>query len=318
MFFNTNIQIPSMNVSRDYYWKTTYSTLENKYFNMALTRFVYKNIPEQIDPMSLEMALLYNGSVAFIELNGKVYVVPSVMSISGSAYAGYRPTVFQILPSTTDEKEDSTLPDGIAELYNRDFINGKDGIIMGNDSRYYPSYGQITQFLVPMTNLFVQRLNNEKKLSAPIIIETNDQNTDVYEKQLILNAINDDDFAVLASGSKKVGELADTKVIDYSQSYHGKEIGEAIDFYDTQIKSLLSKNNFSRTTDSGVGEKEINMQEDGNHSNGLMAFNMRKEALKLVNEKYGTDMYVEWRDSNELQTNANNAGQDVADELPGD
>lgn len=309
--FNPFINIPTQTPSTEAYWRSTYATLENKYYNMALSRFSYKGLPETIDPLTLEQMLLYNGYAAFIELSGKLYALPVTAQINTSAMYGYRPSTVQLYTDYT-ETEDAIVPNNVKNLIKTEYHNGIDTVVMGNDSRYLPSYQQIVQFITPMTNLYVQRINNEVKLSTPIVIETNEQNTDIYEKQMIMNALHDNQFYVIASGDGKAQKLADTKVIDYSDHYKGAEIAQAIDFYDQQIKELLSKNNFARTTDSGVSDNEINAQGDGSHSNGAMAYKMRAKALKEINQLFGTNITIEWRDSDEVQEHTHdNTGESL-------
>lgn len=311
--FNPYITIPTQTPSNDTYWKTTYATLENKYYNMALTRFEYQGLPETIDPITLEQMLMYNGYAAFIELNDKLYALPVTAQINTSAMFGFRPNKVELYTNYGDDK-DIMMPENLQSLVKAEYHNGIDTVVMGNDSRYLPSYQQITQFIVPMTNLYIQRINNEVKLSTPIIVETNDQNTDIYQAQMVMNALHDNQFAIIASGDGKAKELADTKVIDVSEHYLGDQITQAIDFYDTQIKELLSKNNFSRTTESGISEGEINEQGDGNHSNGLMAYKMRYNAIQEVNRLFGTNITIDWRDSDEVQKHTDSDTSEPVDE----
>ena len=316
--FNPYITIPTQTPSDDTYWKTTYATLENKYYNMALTRFEYKGLPETIDAMTLEQMLMYNGYAAFIQIGGKLYALPVTAQINTSAMFGFRPNKVELYTDYGDDK-DAIVPDNIKAFVKPEYHNGLDTVVMGNDSRYLPSYQQITQFIVPMTNLYVQRINNEVKLSTPIVIETNDQNTDIYQAQMVMNALHDNQFSIIASGDGKAKELANTQVIDYSEHYLGDQIAQAIDFYDTQIKELLSKNNFSRTTESGISEGEIDEQGDGNHSNGLMAYKMRYKAIQEINKMFGTNITIDWRDSDEVQKHTNTDTREPVDEqLPGE
>lgn len=289
---NTTFNSAYAPTSRKQYERDIYWVMYKKYLNMAVSRYEYYDLPDSIDPILLEKILVTNGAAGVVKIGDSLMVAPVSLTGFNNLTAMYKPDKFRLAFNPGNN---------LSESINKTYTVGKDGVIIGNDMNYLPVFSDVITFLQPLTNLYVQRLNNAKKLSSPIVIETDDQNVNLYEQQMIANALNDDDFAVVSRGKGATNPASTTSTIDLSEAFHGPEISAEIANYDAEIKELLSKNNFSRTTESGVSDTEINKQDDGSHSNGLLGYQMRKQGLREMNNLFGTNVSIDWRDSDAVQ-----------------
>lgn len=257
--------------------------------NRSLLMFEYHGLPESIPPIELERLLQSNGFAGITEVDGKLYAFYGGLGGEQDVYG--RPTTMVISNPALN--------------YNETLEIEKDVVLMRNDSMMLG--------LIPTFAKYCSMMNeNEVSLTLASI------------SQRVNNLISVADDNTATSASKylkqleegKLGYIFESKLFDSLQtnpmnSSGGTSITELIELQQYLKASMF--NEIGLNANYNMKRERLNSAEVEMNSDNLypLVDNMlehRRLALQEINEKYGTDISVEFNSSWDYRINQ---GEDI-------
>lgn len=250
----------------------------------SLLMFKYHNLPETLPPIELERLLQTNGFAGVTEVNGELYAFYGGLGGEQDVYG--RPTTMVISNPALN--------------YNETLVIDRDVVLMRNDSMMLgliPTFAKYSSIMneneLSMTLASIsQRVNN--------LISVADDNTADSAKKYLKQ---------LEEG--KLGYIFESKLFDSLQtnpmnSSGGSSITELIELQQYLKASMY--NEIGLNANYNMKRERLNSSEVEMNSDNLypLVDNMlehRRMALEQINEKYGTDISVEFNSSWDYRIN---------------
>lgn len=250
----------------------------------SLLMFKYHNLPETLPPIELERLLQTNGFAGVTEVNGELYAFYGGLGGEQDVYG--RPTTMVISNPALN--------------YNETLTIDRDVVLMRNDSMMLgliPTFAKYSSIMneneLSMTLASIsQRVNN--------LISVADDNTADSAKKYLKQ---------LEEG--KLGYIFESKLFDSLQtnpmnSSGGSSITELIELQQYLKASMY--NEIGLNANYNMKRERLNSAEVEMNSDNLypLVDNMlehRRMALEQINEKYGTDISVEFNSSWDYRIN---------------
>lgn len=264
--------------------------LMEKCYNLYLNRFVYKNLPPEMEKVLgnrnyIDAMLFNNPSVAFFK-DKKLGV--------------------QVLPTTGSYK--FNLVGRPIEWYVKGFngyskqVSEDDSVIMFNDEAMTVPFLHIYYEIKYMKELDKTALQNIKAQRQPFIIETEEETLKSAQAQ----ALQLDEFKPIIfkrKFDKKHGEPIETKVFQTGVDFKVKDYMDVYNEFFNRILTYLGINNIN------VQDKKERLITSEASANDMLiqsyftsAFDQRKIAIEKVNKMFGTNIVVEKADLKSMVT----------------
>lgn len=242
-------------------------------FNRLSKMFEYENLPETIPQRNLELMLMWCGQVAWIEKDGKLYVVNG--GIGGPPDVYYEGTLYTFANPALN--------------YSASLKIGEDCIVMNNDS--------LREGLIPLCKRYATLLTEaELSLSNAITMAR------------ATNAIAADNDTSKASATLflenlKNGELSVISTSQFSEGIKSISIGGDVASNITNLIELIQYIKASWFNELGLNSNYNMKRESLNSAESQMNFDsllplvedmltQRENAIGLINEKWGLNIKV--------------------------
>lgn len=276
----------------------TYNMYKRQLLTLAENVFEFKNLPEFIDIAYLNGTLLRQGSIAFFQ--------DEVMGLLALPFVAYgrldvygRPIKIQV-----------TGQNGYRRILDKDEF-----VIMYDNNGRYPLWLDILQYserIAQMTrtidiNIAQQKTSRVFKTKSGTEKSIRDlvNNVDAYENTILTyDDIDLDDISLVLAPAPYV---ADKISIDKDKIYN-------------EFLRLIGIANLSYQKKERNIKDEINAMQGGTIASRYSRFEPRKKAIEQINEKFGTNIEVEYYDglpstSKELDEYNENFEREEAEEL---
>lgn len=252
----------------------TYDMYRRQLMTLAENVFEFENLPEYIDTSYLNKNLLRKGSIAFFkdEVMGVIalpYINISTLDIYG------RPKKIQ----------------AIAQNGYRKTLNQDEFIIMYDNNGRYPLWLDILQYaerLALCTRTIDINISQQK---TPRFWKTKAEK----EKSIkdLVNNVDGNENIVIAYDNI---DLDDTTMVLEPAPYVADKITLDKDKIYNEFLRLIGVANLSYQKKERNIKDEINAMQGGTIASRFSRFEPRQKAIKLINDKFGTDIKVKYYD----------------------
>lgn len=267
----------------------TYEMYKSQMLTLAENVFEFENLPDFIDVSYLNKMLLRNGSVAFFkdEVLGLLALPYTVM---GSRDVYGRPITI--------------MARAVNGRYFRK-LNKDEFVIMYDNNSRYPIYLDILQMaeriamnkrtidinIVQQRTPRIWKTSKDKERSLKDVLEQTDS---LIENIITYDSIDIDDMNVVLAPAPYVADKIDAHL--------DKEWAE---FY-----RLIGIANVQYQKRERLIRDEVLSSQGGTIASRYSRFEPRKHAVKLINEKFGTDIKVKYYDGEPTSEPEKNEGED--------
>lgn len=252
----------------------TYNMYRRQLMTLAENVFEFENLPEYIDTSYLNKNLLCKGSIAFFkdEVMGVIalpYINISTLDIYG------RPKKIQ----------------AIAQNGYRKTLNQDEFIIMYDNNGRYPLWLDILQYaerLALCTRTIDINISQQK---TPRFWKTKAEKEKSI-KDLVNNVDGNENIVITYDNI----DLDDTTMVLEPAPYVADKITLDKDKIYNEFLRLIGVANLSYQKKERNIKDEINAMQGGTIASRFSRFEPRQKAIKLINDKFGTDIKVKYYD----------------------
>ena len=251
----------------------------------TLSMFHYENLPPSMPQNELENILQRRGFAIVADVDGDLYALSG--GLGGVQNAYYKPTI-------------ATVANPYLNL-TKDFVieNNKDAVLFKNDYLCSGLIPIIGKFAVPLVDANIS-LNTAAVLSRlQLVISTSDDQTRKSAEMYVEKLLNGD-FSVISENAF----LSGVKVQNVDYPLIIKDLIELTQYYKSNLLAEIGINSQFNMKRERLTENEVLLNDCD-----LLPFveNMlteRKNAVKAINEKYGTQITVDlksvWKTAKEI------------------
>ena len=252
----------------------TYIQYYNRLTELALSMFEWKNLPNTIDPRFLELSLYSDGMAIFFEDEVLGYLALQCM-------IGGKLNVYRI---PTERKAYAT------NGYNRQ-LNDKDSVIIFNNYLHTNSMLDV--------RIFSERLEN---LDRIIDVNANAQKTPVLiactenERMSMINLYNQyEGNQPFIFGNKQL-DINSLKVLKTDAPYVADKIYELKTQIWNEALTYLGISNINVVKKERMITDEVTRNLGGTVASRYSRLEMRRQACKQINEMFGLNISVDYRE----------------------
>lgn len=252
----------------------TYEMYKRQLLTLAENVFEFKNMPEFIDTAYLNKQLLRKGAIAFFKDEVMGLLALPYVNIGNLDVYG-RPNKIKVMASNG---------------YNRT-LNRDEFIIMYDNNGRYPLWLDILQYaerLALATRTIDINISQQK---TPRFWKT----TTEKEKSIKDIVNNVDSFENIVLTYKDI-DLDDTTLILEPAPYVADKIGLDKDKIYNEFLRLIGIANLSYQKKERNIKDEISAMQGGTVASRYSRFEPRQKAIELINEKFGTEIEVQYYD----------------------
>ena len=254
----------------------------NAYINYMAIRlqkmFKYTNLPETIPREMLEYYLMINGTCFISEYDGNLYAF--TVSFGGEPDAYYRPTRYVVANP--------------ALKMSKDFDIKSDGVLIRNDSIWQGLYPLMARYASLMAENILTLRSADVMLRVIAMLTAPDDKTRIAA-EAYLKKLEDGEFGVIAENRFFEGIKMQSP-----PSNNGSYLTQFIELHQYLKGSFYNEiglnANFNMKREA-LGDGESSLNEDSLLPLCDEMLRCRQEDIKKVNEKFGTDITVEFDSS---------------------
>lgn len=261
------------------------------FLQLANRQIVYKNLPDDIEPYTIERQLFFYGQSVFFQKGGVNILIPCANNGSLNLYA----------------QPIRVVPIGMAgysfpEVWVRDeyelpemkLLHSKDAIIVKNNELSMSTYAQIKPFVEKLSFIWESLGINNGLSRIKYLLKANKDLAPTIMSEI--NSIIGSRTGIAVISDKK-SVMSDLEKLDFGIAYNPKDYWYDFDKTFNFILSLLGiKNN----SESQKKERMVSDEVDSNEELVDLALQTRLEfreyAFKQINKMFGTNIQVEARE----------------------
>ena len=252
----------------------TYMQYYNRLTELALSMFEWKNLPKTVDQRFLEMCLFSDGMCVFFEDEVLGYLGLRCM-------IGGKLNVYQI---PTDRRAYAT------NGYQKE-LDGTNSVIIFNNYLHTNSMLDVEMFSKRLYNLDRAIDVNANAQKTPVLIQC-DESQRLTMKNLYKQYEGNEPFIF---GSKGI-DANGLKVLQTGAPYVADKLYELKTQIWNEALTYLGISNINVVKKERMITDEVIRNQGGTIASRYSRFEPRKKAVKLINEKFGTDIKVRYYD----------------------
>lgn len=252
----------------------TYIQYYNRLTELALSMFEWKNLPKTVDQRFLEMCLFSDGMCVFFEDEVLGYLGLRCM-------IGGRLNVYQI---PTDRKAYAT------NGYQKD-LNGQNSVIIFNNYLHTNSMLDVEMFSKRLYNLDRAIDVNANAQKTPVLIQC-DESQRLTMKNLYKQYEGNEPFIFGSKGLDANG----LKVLQTGAPYVADKLYELKTQLWNEALTYLGISNINVVKKERMITDEVARNQGGTIASRYSRLESRRQACKQINEMFGLDIWVEYRE----------------------
>lgn len=247
------------------------------FLELAINRFKWEGLPDEIDPRYLEYSLCNTGGVIFFEDPIMGY---QALQCAWTGFDNYlNPTDFQVVTPTGYSPH----------------VDYEEGVMVWNNFLRVPDIGSIYMFAHNITDIYNSALVNCRSQKHPVAIEAENES----EKLSLINAYKDIDGnkpVIFVKGKSLINNI---NTIDTKAPFVAQELFE---IKDKIMEEFLKWLGVKMPLVNGRERLVAQEQADANavtwqlRNRGLHS---RQVAAEQINKKFGLDLYVSFNEDAE-------------------
>lgn len=242
--------------------------------NLALNRFVWEGLPQGLESRHIEKALFEYGECAFYDdKDVGIICLPSVPSNLRNVYGDPTTLVLHGL----DFKKDVKIKDVVR--------------IMNNDN-CYPTSLTVNYYVEKLYKVDKAMDKNLNKVKTPYIVASTKQNE--FTMKNLLKKIDADEDEIFYDEKMSNGGDLGIQILDLKVPYFIDKLQQHKNDLMCEFLTVMGLNN----SNANNGKKERLLVDEVNVNNGEILMHLdvdyknRKNACKLINEKFGLNVSV--------------------------
>ena len=252
----------------------TYMQYYNRLTELALSMFEWKNLPKTVDQRFLEMCLFSDGMCVFFEDEVLGYLGLRCM-------IGGRLNVYQI---PTDRKAYAT------NGYQKE-LNGTNSVIIFNNYLHTNSMLDVEMFSKRLYNLDRAIDVNANAQKTPVLIQC-DESQRLTMKNLYKQYEGNEPFIFGSKGLDANG----LKVLQTGAPYVADKLYELKTQIWNEALTYLGISNINVVKKERMITDEVTRNQGGTVASRYSRLESRRQACKQINEMFGLDIWVEYRE----------------------
>lgn len=252
----------------------TYMQYYNRLTELALSMFEWKNLPKTVDQRFLEMCLFSDGMCVFFEDEVLGYLGLRCM-IGG---------VLNVYQIPTDRKAYAT------NGYQKD-LNGKNSVIIFNNYLHTNSMLDVEMFSKRLYNLDRAIDVNANAQKTPVLIQC-DESQRLTMKNLYKQYEGNEPFIFGSKGLDANG----LKVLQTGAPYVADKLYELKTQIWNEALTYLGISNINVVKKERMITDEVTRNQGGTVASRYSRLESRRQACKQINEMFGLDIWVEYRE----------------------
>lgn len=287
-----------------------FTTYFNLLTNKVSSMFIWKNLPETIDQRYLEFSLLLGGKVCWFKDNDKIYCLSG--NVGGQPNVYYEPTLFIVANPILGSKQLK-----VRNLDGSAAIETLDGILMANSDIDYESgarKGGLYSLIYQTAGLLADNISslNIAQLNGRIsVLYTADDEAMARTGELTLKEIYEGKpYRILQQDISD--KITASPIAAAGQNNTLMSLIEAHQYILAQFFNEIGITSNWNCKRERLNTAEVAMNEGCLDINIFSMLKNRREAIALVNEKFGTNIQVELNNAifDESQGNASSEESD--------
>lgn len=263
----------------------------NRLTELGISMFEWKNLPPSIDWRFLEYILYYNGQALFFKDDGLDDFIVTKTALSGKMN-------FYRIPETRRAYADN----GYQAYYNE-----KNSVVIFNNLLRLPCYPAMMFYARKLWEIDRTIDVNVKAQKTPILILA-DENERLTMKNVYMQYDGNQPFIF---GSKNMGLQDNIQVLKTDAPYLADKLMELKnDIWDEAV-TYLGISNANTQKKERLISSEIEATQGSVIASRQSRLESRREAARLINEMFGLNIEVEYREDFKLVTNEDRKENDV-------
>ena len=267
------------------------------YFNyltaIAYQLFEWKNLPDSIDPRYLEMSLHQYGYVGFYK-DPIIGYIATQGALSGTINHYLLPTKFHANSPTYQ----NTFP-----IFNyNDMPNEKSGIVIYNNDQHFSTIPSLKIFAEDLSELKETIYVNQNAQKTPYVFKVNQDN--LLSAKNMYKQVSENTPAVFVDDS--IGDLTNMiDVISTVAPYVVDKLNTQKNAVWNEVMTYLGINNSNLEKRERMITSEAESNNEQISSSGNVFLKSRQEACDRINQLYGLNVSVDFREQaiKELESN---------------
>ena len=252
----------------------TYRQYYNRLVELAVSMFEWKNLPETVDPRFLELALFTDGKAVFFYDEVLGYL--ALRCAAAGTWDVYNVPIQRRAYATNSYQKELTIDDSV--------------IIFNNQLRTN-SILDIEMFAMRLYNLDRAIDVNANSQKTPILITCSEQ-----QRLTILNLYKEYDGNQPVIFGEKSLDRDSLKAINTEAPFVGDKLYQLKIQYWNEALTYLGISNVNYQKKERMISDEVMRSMGGVIANRYSRLNARKQACEMINDMFGLDIDVEYRD----------------------
>ena len=252
----------------------TYIQYYNRLTELSLSMFEWKNLPKTVDQRFLEMCLFSDGMCVFFEDEVLGYLGLRCM-IGGRLNVYQIPTVRKAYATNGYQKE----------------LDGTNSVIIFNNYLHTNSMLDVEMFSKRLYNLDRAIDVNANALKTPVLIQC-DESQRMTMKNLYKQYEGNEPFIFGSKGLDANG----LKVLQTGAPYVADKLYELKTQIWNEALTYLGISNISVVKKERMITDEVTRNQGGTVASRYSRLESRRQACKQINEMFGLDIWVEYRE----------------------
>lgn len=248
----------------------------NRLTELAMAMFEWKNLPKTIDWRFLEYILYYNGQILFFKEDGLDEYVVTKCALSGKMN-------FYRVPEDRRAYADN----GYQANYNEN-----NSVVIYNNMLRLPTYPAMMFYARKLWEIDRVIDINIKAQKTPVLILA-DEDERLTMKNVYMQY---DGNQPVIYGTKSMGMLDNVKVLKTDAPYLADKLMEQKNQIWNEAMTYLGISNVSYQKKERLISDEITRSMGGTIASRISRLEMRNEACKQINDMFGLNISVEYRE----------------------